>query len=58
VDFVHVIECVYEAAKALQPESVACWQQYVNWATACWQGREAEVLKQLVQWQTRQPAIS
>ena len=58
VDFVHVIEYVYEAAKALQPESVACWQQYINWATACWQGREAEVLEQLVQWQTRQPAIS
>lgn len=57
-DFVHVVEYVYEAAKALQPDSVACWRQYVSWATACWQGRVAEVLEELVRWQSQQEPIS
>jgi len=58
VDFVHVVEYVYEAAKAVQPESVACWGQYVSWAAACWQGRVAEVIEQLVQWLAQQGPIS
>jgi hypothetical protein len=49
VDFVHVVEYLYEAAKALHPDEPAPrWQQYVAWATACWQGRVAEVIAELV----------
>jgi hypothetical protein len=29
------------------------WQTYLEWMTACWQGRVAEVLKELRQWQER-----
>jgi hypothetical protein len=57
-DFVHVVEYVYEAAKALQAEAVARWQQYVRWATACWQGRVAEVIEELVRWRSQQQPIS
>ncbi len=43
-DFVHIIEYVYDAAKATpRRDRSQCWQQYVIWATACWQGRVAEV---------------
>jgi hypothetical protein len=58
VDFVHVIEYVYEAAKALQLDSEARWRKYVSWATACWQGRVAVVLEELVRWQSQQDPIS
>jgi hypothetical protein len=42
-DFVHVIEYVYSAAKASAPDAMACWQCYLLWATAIWQGRVEEV---------------
>jgi hypothetical protein len=48
-DFVHVIEYLYEAAKAQHADEPALrWQQYVDWATACWQGRVSEVIAELV----------
>lgn len=47
VDFIHVIEYVYEAAKALHAESEALWIQYVPWAQACWQGNVAQVIADL-----------
>lgn len=46
-DFVHVVEYVYEAAKALNSDTAARWQQYVTWADACWQGRVSEVITTL-----------
>ena len=50
-DFVHVVEYLYEAAKALYPDEPAPrWQQYVAWATSCWQGRVAESIAELVSW--------
>lgn len=52
-DFVHVVEYVYTAAKAMHPNLPARWQQYLHWATACWQGRGAEVCEDLCQWQIR-----
>ena len=57
-DFVHVVEYVYEAAKALQAEPEGRWRQYVRWATACWQGRVAEVIEELGGWQSQQEPIS
>jgi hypothetical protein len=58
VDFVHVIEYVYEAAKAIHADPDQWWPQYVAWATALWQGRAGEVIGELNQWksQLRPPA--
>ena len=53
VDFVHVVEYLYEAAKAVHSDREPRWRQYVTWVTACWQGHVDEVVKQLEQWQSR-----
>ena len=58
VDFIHVIEYVYDAAKAVQTDPAARWQKYLHWTTACWQGRVGEVIDELMQWQSRQIPIS
>jgi hypothetical protein len=47
VDFVHVLAHVYLAAKAVGGPATGIWQRYLDWATACWQGRVATVLEQL-----------
>lgn len=47
VDFVHVVEYLYEAAQAVHQDVASRWQQYVNWASACWQGRAEQVLDDL-----------
>ena len=47
VDFVHVLTYVYLAAKAIGGWTEAVWQRYLRWATACWQGRVAEVLERV-----------
>ena len=47
VDFVHVLTYVYLAAKALGGGAGAVWGRYLGWATACWQGRVADVLAEL-----------
>ena len=52
-DFVHVVEYVYSAAKAIHEDEATRWRQYLCWATACWQGRVEEVLEELRQWQAR-----
>lgn len=57
-DFVHVVEYVYEAAKALQPDPEARWRRYVRWVTDCWQGRVAVVIEELTQWQSQQEPMS
>jgi hypothetical protein len=51
-DFVHVVEYVYSAAKVVSVEATARWQQYLEWASACWQGRVGDVLDGLRKWQT------
>lgn len=47
VDFIHVVEYLYEAAKAIEDDAPLRWQQYVNWANACWQGSVDRVLEDL-----------
>jgi hypothetical protein len=47
VDFVHVLTYVYLAAKAIGGTPAVVWERYLNWATACWQGRVTTVLEQL-----------
>lgn len=52
-DFVHVVEYIYTTAKAIHEDVVARWQQYLAWATACWQGRVSDVIEALRGWQAR-----
>jgi hypothetical protein len=52
-DFVHVVEYVYSAAKAIHEDEATRWRQYLRWATACWQGRAEEVTEELRRWQAR-----
>ena len=47
VDFVHVLAHIYLAAKAVGGPAPAVWERYLDWATACWQGRISTVLEQL-----------
>lgn len=47
VDFVHVLSHLYLAARAIDGPAAATWRRYLSWAKACWQGRVAEVLKDL-----------
>lgn len=47
VDFVHVLTYVYLAAKAVGGSATVVWNRYLDWATACWQGRVATVLEEL-----------
>jgi len=47
VDFVHVLTHVSLAAKAVGGPAAAVWARYLDWATACWQGRVALVLDEL-----------
>jgi hypothetical protein len=46
-DFVHVVEYVYSAAKAVHDDQAARWQQYVDWATKCWSGQVQQVINEL-----------
>ena len=52
-DFVHPLEYVYTAAKAIHPDAAARWRQYLDWVTACWQGRVHNVIAQLEGWQSQ-----
>ena len=52
-DFVHVVEYIYTASKAIHPDVAARWQHYLAWVTACWQGRVGDVIKDLDVWQAR-----
>jgi hypothetical protein len=47
VDFLHVICYVFSAAHVLGPEPSQGWARYEAWVRACWQGRAAEVVREL-----------
>jgi len=47
LDFVHAVEHLYAAARAVSDNDNATWQLYVSWAEACWQGCMAGVLAEL-----------
>ena len=53
VDLLHVLCYVYSSARAVNADESSGWQQYRVWLRACWQGRVADVLGELDQWQTR-----
>ncbi len=52
-DFVHVTSYLYEAAGAVTNSFAAQWEQYIGWATDCWQGRIEKVLEQMDDWTAR-----
>lgn len=47
LDLPHAIEYVYEAARALHGSGDLAWEWYVRWITQVWQGRTADVLREL-----------
>ena len=51
LDFVHLIGHLFDAAKAVTGSYAARWEQYIDWATACWQGRGERVTEELERWQ-------
>lgn len=53
LDFIHAVEHLYEAAKAVHADADQHWKQYIGWAMACWEGRVDTVLEQLRDWQVR-----
>lgn len=57
VDFMHVVGYVYGAAGAVTNSWAAQWEQYLTWATACWQGRVDAVLVEMREWSTRLGAM-
>lgn len=48
-DFIHIVEYVYDAAKALYEGSAERWKQYVVWAGTCWEGKVTVVIDELSQ---------
>lgn len=53
VDLLHVLCYLYSSARAVGGDESSGWSQYVVWMRACWQGRVAEVVVELDQWQDR-----
>lgn len=53
LDFPHAIERAYEVARAVQEGSDAIWDCYVNWASACWEGRVNDMLSDMHHHQQR-----
>jgi hypothetical protein len=53
VDLLHVLCYLYLAAYAVGQDEEGRWGTYAGWLRACWQGRVAEVIQELLVWQTR-----
>jgi hypothetical protein len=47
LDLPHAIEHVYEAARALHGSGDSAWALYVHWITQVWQGRAADVVREM-----------
>ena len=52
-DMLHVLCYVYLAAQAVGSDETQKGSIYVGWLRSCWQGRVAEVLEELKQWQEK-----
>lgn len=57
IDFVHVVEYVHQAAKAIYKTEPEVWDYYVEWTTACWQGKASEVMQEWESWLAAQPGV-
>jgi len=47
LDFVHVVEHVYAAARQVRNDQTELWRLHLQWTDACWKGRVLEVVSQL-----------
>lgn len=56
VDFLHVVSYLYHAAVAVGEEEAFGWGLCLDWCTACWGGRVDEVIAELTDWLSAQPA--
>ncbi len=52
-DFLHVLCYIYLAAWGVGGDEAQRWSIYLGWLQACWQGRVAEVIAELRDWQAR-----
>lgn len=52
-DFIHVICYLYLAGWAVGRDEVERWTLYEGWLRSCWQGRVAEVIQEMADWQER-----
>ena len=53
VDLLHVLCYLYSSARAVGADEPSGWSQYLVWMRMCWQGRVADVLGELDEWQER-----
>lgn len=49
LDFVHVVEYLYQAAKAACRDDAASWSLYLRWCRWCWQSRANDVLSEMAE---------
>lgn len=47
LDFVHVVEYLYKAAKECCHDEASGWQTYLRWAEQCWQSRVTSVIAEM-----------
>jgi hypothetical protein len=52
-DFIHVICYLYLAGWAVGRDEAERWTLYEGWLRSCWQGRVAEVIEEMADWQER-----
>ena len=52
-DFIHVICYLYLAGWAVGRDELERWALYEGWLRSCWQGRVAEVIEEMTDWQER-----
>lgn len=53
LDFVHVIEHLYEVARCLHTDAALRWDEHLGWARACWSGQVEQVIAAMKTHQTR-----
>ena len=51
LDFIHAMSYVYTAAKAMGEDTARSWRLYQEWIRLVWQGKVADVIAVLAQWQ-------
>ena len=53
LDFVHVVEHLYEVARSLHADVDCRWEEYLGWARACWSGQVQQVIAEMKEHQIR-----
>jgi hypothetical protein len=53
LDSIHVLSCLFLAAKAVHAVAQDAWDQDLTWMRGCWRGEVAQVMEGLGHWQTK-----